>query len=203
MALEEDINQYFNEKGQILEYKIKEVCKQDLTNLFTSIVQYYTPQKVSLLNLLRIKTRKVKKDNFEIIEDEGNKYLRAYTQISYLDELNPQVNFKEISLGEAKSRIKRIKNAYITKLSYYFESWLNSLQPSEVGNISIREHKKIGSDTELESTIQITNAERFLGFDDLKINDKYMQVVLTQRFDIDLNLLERFKEKLINYLKTI
>ncbi len=203
MKLTEVLNEYFDERGQVLMDNIKETCKQDLTNLFKAVIEYYTPKRINLFNII-LKIRKKKAEQkFEIIKDKGNEYLRIHTQINNLDELLQEKSDDNL-LENIKSKIKIVKSTYVTQLTYCFESWLNSLTPSEVGSIDMREQKKIGSNIEQpESTIQITNAERFLGFDDLKINDKYLQVVVVQGFDIDLDLLKRFKGKLINYLKTI
>ncbi len=200
MKLTEVLNEYFDERGQVLMDNIKEKCKQDLTNLFESVIEYYTPKRINPLNILKIRKKKAEQ-KFEIIKYKGNEYLRVHTQINSLDKLLQEKSDDNL-LENIKSKIKIVKSTYVTQLTYCFESWLNSLQPSEVGSIDMREQKKIGSNIEQpESAIQITNAERFLGFDDLKINDKYIQVVVAQGFDIDL--LKRFKEKLINYLKTI
>ncbi len=200
MKLTEVLNEYFDERGQVLMDNIKETCKQDLTNLFKAVIEYYTPKRINPLNILKIRKKKAEQ-KFEIIKYKGNEYLRVHTQINSLDKLLQEKSDDNL-LENIKSKIKIVKSTYVTQLTYCFESWLNSLQPSEVGSIDMREQKKIGSNIEQpESAIQITNAERFLGFDDLKINDKYIQVVVAQGFDIDL--LKRFKEKLINYLKTI
>ncbi len=195
MSLEENINSYFSNDGRILKNELSDLCKKDLTKLFNSIIEYYTPK--SIISRWFNRGGSTKKEYFEIKTKEGNNYLIINTKLN--DLINSNYENEKVKEG-----ISKLAAGYLNETVYLLKSWLNDLKPSEVGVIQLEEKIEISKDNgKYEASMKIINAEQFLGFDSIRITDKKIEVVLAPKGRINVDNIKRTRKKLIDYLKTV